>query len=106
MSKTVDYPQEFRKITEEMCRLYAKKNHDYGNSFADTWGKLGPISGITRISDKFNRVCNLVRLRESEGTQSGQVADESIEDTLIDLACYSIMAIIEERKQTIEKKQS
>lgn len=88
------YTVAFNTVANELMALYARKNHDYGNSFADTWRKLGPISGITRISDKFNRLCNLMA---AKGKQ--QVKDESIEDTLSDLACYSIMAMIELRRE-------
>lgn len=86
------YTEAFEQITHEMSALYAKKNADYGNSFADTWHKLGPISGLTRISDKFNRLCNL------SFTSKREVEDETIEDTLFDLACYSVMALIETRR--------
>ena len=88
------YTVAFNTVANELMALYARKNHDYGNSFADTWRKLGPISGITRISDKFNRLCNLMAAKDKQ-----QVKDESIEDTLSDLACYSIMAMIELRRE-------
>lgn len=88
------YTVAFNTVANELMALYARKNHDYGNSFADTWKKLGPISGITRISDKFNRLCNLMTTKDKQ-----QVKDESVEDTLSDLACYSIMAMIELRRE-------
>ena len=88
------YTVAFNSVANELMALYARKNHDYGNSFADTWRKLGPVSGITRISDKFNRLCNLMATKDKQ-----QVKDESIEDTLSDLACYSIMAMIELRRE-------
>lgn len=88
------YTVAFNTVANELMALYTRKNHDYGNSFADTWRKLGPISGITRISDKFNRLCNLMVAKDKQ-----QVKGESIEDTLSDLACYSIMAMIELRRE-------
>lgn len=88
------YTTAFNTIANELTALYQRKNADYGNSFADTWRKLGPVSGITRISDKFNRLCNLMATKDKQ-----QVKDESIEDTLSDLACYSIMAMIELRRE-------
>ena len=93
MSETISYTQAFNKITEQMQSLYYDKNRDYGNSFAVTWEKLGPISGLTRMSDKFNRLCSLMTSEHGPWVKS-----ESIEDTLMDLACYSVMAIIEMQK--------
>lgn len=80
----------FRAITEEMANLYEKKNADYGNSFGDTYQRLGLISAVTRIQDKCHRLCNLSTKRGQQ-----QVKDESIRDTLIDLANYAIMTLIE-----------
>lgn len=69
--------------------LYAVKNHDYGDSFGETFRKLGIISAATRITDKYNRFINLATGKDQK------VADESIKDTLIDLASYAIMTIVE-----------
>ena len=52
MTKT----ERFKQITTEMSDLYARKNHDYGDSFGTSIQKYGPIAGLTRISDKFNRL--------------------------------------------------
>lgn len=80
----------FRTITTEMANLYEKKNADYGNSFGDTYQRLGLISAVTRIQDKCNRLCNLSIKR---GRQ--QVNDESVRDTLVDLANYAVMTLVE-----------
>lgn len=82
----------FEKICKELCNLYEKKNHDYGNSFGRTFEELGIISAITRISDKFHRLVNLTTKVDAK------VDDESLEDTLKDLASYSIMTLAEIRK--------
>lgn len=81
---------KFIDITQEMRDLYEKKNHDYGDSFGETYKKLGIISAITRITDKVNR---LQSLSINKNTQL--VEDESIVDTLMDAANYCIMTIIE-----------
>lgn len=82
---------EHMKICNELNQIYEKKNHDYGNSFGETYGKLGIISAVTRISDKYNRLANLCRIEDTK-------VDESIEDTLIDMANYCIMTVMEMRK--------
>lgn len=79
----------FREIVDDMANLYAKKNENYGDSFGETYQKLGPISGITRLYDKLNRATSLVK--------GGDNHFESLEDTFLDMACYSIMNLIELR---------
>ncbi len=76
-----------KQICEELNRIYEAKNHDYGDSFGETYEKLGIISAVTRIVDKTNRLQTLCTRK--------QKVDESIRDTLIDLANYSIMTVIE-----------
>lgn len=75
-------------ICKTLNELYAKKNHDYGDSFGETFKKLGIISAVTRITDKVNRLQSLC-------TKEQMVNDENIIDTLKDLANYSIVSIIE-----------
>lgn len=86
--------QKHEAICKELNQVYAQKNHDYGNSFGETFSKLGVISAITRITDKYNRLVSLCTLPDSER----QVKDESISDTLLDLANYAIMTEIELRR--------
>lgn len=84
--------EEFSNVCKELIELYTKKNHDYGNSFGKTYENLGIISAVTRISDKYNRLCNLVRDTHQ------LVSTETVEDTLMDLASYAIMTIMEYRR--------
>ena len=85
---------KFKDITEEMNALYERKNHDYGNSFSETFRKLGIISAATRMLDKMNRIVSLVAKDQQK------VNDESLRDTLIDIANYAVMTIME-----IDKKK-
>lgn len=89
----VEAPQEacrFRDIALELTRTYIAKNKDYGNSFGRSVVKYGLVAALTRISDKFNRVENLILSRGER-----HVKDESLTDTLGDMAAYCIMTIIE-----------
>lgn len=79
----------FKRIATELGELYERKNKAYGNSFSDTYGKLGIISAVTRISDKFNRLCNLAINSDIDNL------GESLEDTLRDMASYCIMTVME-----------
>ena len=90
----VDKIQMHKDLCNELNETYKKKNHDYGDSFEETFNKLGIISAITRISDKYNRLVSLCTLPEEER----MVKDESISDTLLDMANYCIMTEIELRK--------
>jgi hypothetical protein len=83
-----------KKLCEELNKTYKQKNHDYGNSFGDTFDKLGIISAVTRITDKYNRLVSLATKPEEER----KVKDEAIEDTLLDMANYCIMTVIELHK--------
>ena len=83
--------EKHREICEQLNKIYETKNHDYGNSFGETYEKLGIISAITRISDKYNRICSLA----TKSAEERQVKDESIRDTLLDMANYCMMTVIE-----------
>lgn len=83
----------FREITKTMADLYERKNSDYGDSFGESVSEFGPVAGIVRISDKFNRLKSLLLKDKSQ-----LVNDESITDTLTDMACYCIMLRIELEK--------
>lgn len=80
---------------EQLCtmlhEIYAKKNHDYGDSFGQSYKEWGITAAMTRMSDKWNRLKTLSKLPEEER----QVADEKITDSLIDLANYALMTYME-----------
>lgn len=85
---------EFRDIT---IQTYQAKNQDYGNSFEKSLYKFGLVASIIRLSDKMNRI-------ESLSQTKARVKDESIEDTLLDLANYAIMTVIWLRKNRINEE--
>jgi hypothetical protein len=71
---------------EALCQLltntYCKKNEAYGDAFGKTFQELGIISAITRMKALALGADN-------------KVADESIKDSLLDLANYCLMTYIE-----------
>ena len=81
--------ERHKKWCDNLHALYEIKNNAYGDSFGETYKKLGIISAVTRISDKYNRLVNLATHPEID------VNDESLVDTLVDLANYSIMTAME-----------
>lgn len=81
----------FKQITDEMVQLYQRKNSDYGNSIHDTYKKYGAVAYLVRMEDKINRVRSLT----SDCLWESLVEDEKIKDTLIDLANYSILMLLD-----------
>lgn len=81
--------ERFCELLEEMRALSEKKSHDYGG--ADPISNLrefGWEGVVVRLSDKYHRLANFVKQGEL------QVKNESIKDTLMDNANYSLLALI------------
>lgn len=87
----------FQKYLEKMWDLYSKKNHDYGDSVSRTFDEYGLTSFLVRMDDKMNRIKTLNK------HDNVAVVGEHIEDTLLDLANYAILALteIEYRKNAL-----
>lgn len=79
---------KFEAITKKMHSIFRKKNHDYGNSFEQSLNEEGLAASRIRMGDKWNRFKQL-----SKGAKA-QVNDESLRDTLIDMAVYSVLTIM------------
>lgn len=84
----MDKVMKHKKICENLNDTYEKKNTDYGDSVSQTYKEYGLESFAIRLTDKLNRFKTLI-------DKERNVDDETIEDTLKDLANYSIIAIIE-----------
>lgn len=87
--------EEFNSIVTEMAKLHSIKNHDYAgdqylsNLTASKRMGLPAWKGtLIRIQDKISRLENFAKQDEL------LVKDESVEDTLKDLAVYSILCLI------------
>jgi len=90
-----EYIKYHREMCDKMVEITAKKNADYtgesGNAFSNFSGieAIGvtstEIGFLTRMFDKYARITTFVK----KGVLL--VADESIEDTLLDLANYCIL---------------
>lgn len=79
----------FDEVTKELKEMYVSKNSDYGDSFNDLLHEFGLITVVIRLQDKMNR---LKTITKNDGEYL--VKDEAIRDTLMDLANYSIMALM------------
>lgn len=84
----------FNTLTKQMSDTFAKKRKDYGQTTTETYDKFGPVSMLTRMHDKMGRLDNLLGK-----AQENNVLNESIEDTLLDLANYALITILEMHKR-------
>ena len=99
----------FRAIQDKLVNIYAKKNHDYGDSFNEGCNELGVGYAFSRIFDKTKRFQTLAK-GIMNNNLSIEVQDETIEDTIMDLANYCIMYLAWRDKHInvveVEAKQS
>lgn len=84
--------RRFAELCIAMTQTYDRKNTDYGDSFSRSVQRYGKIAALTRMSDKWNRLENLMLSNDVK------VKDEAITDTLIDLASYALMTVMELEK--------
>ena len=82
--------EDHKKICYELNALYERKNRDYGDSFHKSWEDYGIIMAAIRIGDKYNRLKNLIA-----GKNVPNIAEETVRDTLMDMANYAIMTLME-----------
>ena len=90
-SKNTD-ADRFNEIIDKMSDTYKRKNHDYGNAFSEMYDELGINYGYGKIREKVNRIKTL---KDNEA----QVANEPLEDALLDCANYCILTLMEYQKR-------
>jgi hypothetical protein len=85
---------DFKKVLVELLAMHDKKQADYGSTadpFANVrasedFGIPGWIGCLTRGNDKMKRL--------QKAARGGAMVNESIEDSLLDLAVYSVIALV------------
>lgn len=77
------------EICQKLNDIYVKKNHDYGDSFAQLRERRHDAI-LVRLFDKYLRLETLM-----DGIEA--LVEESIDDTLLDMANYCIMELVERR---------
>lgn len=97
------------QMHQELCdyihqNLYLPKNMDYGDSFHKLYEELGIISAVTQIAHKFNRLKTQAKKYNHDTTKETYLTNtqEKIEDTLLDLANYCILTVMEIRREQLE----
>lgn len=80
-----DFMNLYNSIVDNMKEVCNQKNKDYGTSVQDTYEKFGDLAYIIRLHDKWNRINSLMESGKAE------VKDESIDDTILDMANYLLL---------------
>lgn len=80
--------ERHKELLDNLHTLYVTKNHDYGDSVHDTYMKYGITSFLVRLEDKLNRARTISKKEQL-------VKDEKLVDTLLDMANYAILAVLE-----------
>lgn len=86
-----------KTLCDQLNDIYSRKNADYGDSFAKVRREV-PNAILVRLMDKMERIKTLLLNGERL-----QVADEKVDDTLLDLANYCLMEVVERRKEKESK---
>lgn len=96
--------ESFKKLTDRMNEIYRIKNKNYGDSFSKSVDEELMASPRIRLTYKLERFKKLSKGFDRY-VRNGYVDankidydDESIEDTLLDMANYSLMTILEIRR--------
>ena len=80
---------KFSAVLSEMQEIFRKKNADYGNAFKDMYSEYGLIYPVMHLREKLNRIESIMKNGKAE------VSNESIKDSLQDMANYCVMTLIE-----------
>ena len=81
----------FKEITDKMFETFKVKNHDYGSSFSNLFKECGMTYAYGHMAEKLERVKSLMK-------DEAKVNGESMRDSLLDLANYAILTIMEIEK--------
>lgn len=77
-----------KNICTALNEIYRRKNHDYGDSFGESHKEWGNVAAVVRLDDKMRRIKQLVK-------HDNPRVNESLADSLADMANYSIMLLME-----------
>jgi hypothetical protein len=86
--------QAFHDVLAEMAELHDRKQADYGlddDPFAnvrasESFGIAGWVGCMTRANDKMRRLM--------KAAKGGVMRNESVEDSLLDLAVYAVIGLV------------
>lgn len=84
----------FHALLEEIGLLHDRKQMDYGSKIdpfanvraSEEWGIPGWVGGLMRLNDKVHRL--------KQFAQRGVLANESAEDSMLDIAVYALISLV------------
>jgi hypothetical protein len=94
VSKIFEPQDEYERVLVEMVELHRRKAHDYG-TLDDPYNNLRAsvdfgippwVGCMLRCNDKMQRVKAFI--------EKGKLLNESLEDNLMDMAVYPILALV------------
>ena len=80
----------FSPILGELFDTYKRKNSDYGNTFETLFKEFGAVYAYSHMYEKLMRIKTLMN-----GPNPLKVKEESIKDSLKDLASYAILTLVQ-----------
>ena len=103
--KTIGGDPRFHSLLKEIGDLHSIKSRDYGTGVdpyanvraSSEWGISPWLGALIRLNDK------IVRLKQY--AQRGSLANESAEDSMLDISVYALIALILHREEQAEKSQ-
>ena len=81
----------FKEITDKMFETFKAKNHDYGSSFSNLFKECGMTYAYGHMAEKLERVKSLMK-------DEAKVKGERMKDSMLDLANYAILTVMEIEK--------
>lgn len=88
----------FKEITDKMFETFKAKNHDYGSSFSNLFKECGMTYAYGHMAEKLERVKSLMK-------DEANVKGEGMKDSLLDLANYAILTVMEIENNENEQKE-
>jgi hypothetical protein len=90
----------FHELLKQIGELHDKKQLDYGaetDPFANVraseeWGVAPWVGALVRLNDKVHRL--------QQFAKKGELANESAEDSMMDIAVYALIALVLYREET------
>jgi hypothetical protein len=88
-----------QELCDDIHVMYMQKNMAYGDSFHELYKDLGIISAVTQITHKYNRLKTLAKDKNNNICKG----DEAITDTLLDLANYCLLTVMEIEREAVAR---
>ncbi len=93
----------FLALLDQIRDLHVRKSQDYGSGAdplanlraGEAFGIPAWVGAMLRANDKMHRI--------QEFSKKGVLANESVEDSLMDLSCYALLALVLYREQSSAK---